>query len=125
MNRPADSRLNGTLPRTTPDEAAASIPTDATVLVSGFGSVGYPKAVPLALASDDHDLALTVVSGGSVGNEIDTALVKADAIVRRFPYQARQEIRDAINDGQIAFHDRNIAALSDEVQYQYLAKLFG
>lgn len=105
------------LPRATPEEAAANISADATVLVSGFGSVGYPKAVPLALADDDRDLSLTIVSGGSVGDEIDAALVKADAIARRFPYQGRQEIRDAINDGTIAFHDRHIAGLSDEVQY--------
>lgn len=154
MNRPIDERLNGTLPRATPEEAAASIEADATVLVSGFGSVGYPKVVPLALADsvasekqredgdsearsasedasgrasgqgpraeavdDDRDLGLTIVSGGSVGDEIDTALVEADAIARRFPYQGRQEIRDAINDGEIAFHDRHIAGLSDEVQY--------
>jgi succinyl-CoA:acetate CoA-transferase len=117
MNRLAEERWNGTLPRTTPKEAAESVSANATVLVSGFGSVGYPKTVPLALADDDRDLALTIVSGGSIGDEIDVTLVEADAIARRFPYQGRQAIRDAINEGTIAFHDRHIAGLSDEVQY--------
>ena len=52
MNRPVDDRLNGSLPRATPEEAAASISADATVLVSGFGSVGYPKTVPVAVGED-------------------------------------------------------------------------
>ena len=155
MDLPIESRLNGTLPHTTPAEAAATIPSDATVLVSGFGSVGYPKVVPLALADsaasekqredgdsrvqsasnrasgygpraeavdDDRDLSLTVVSGGSVGDEIDVALVESGAIARRYPYQGRREIRDAINDGDVAFHDRNIAGLGDEVQYGNLVE---
>ena len=34
----------------------------------------------------DADLELTVVSGGSVGAEIDVDLVEANAVTRRFPY---------------------------------------
>lgn len=88
---------------------------DASVLTSGFGSVGYPKAVPVALAESGRDLSLTVISGGSCGAEIDTALVEADAISRRYPYQARPESREAVNDGDIAFHDRHVWRVSDEV----------
>lgn len=110
-------RLSGDLPVVDAETAASGIATDATVLVSGFGSVGYPKAVPLALADSDRDLALTVVSGGSVGEEIDVALVEADAIARRFPYQARPPARKAVNDGTIAFNDRNVSTLGDEVQF--------
>jgi len=101
----------------TPEAVAAEIPADATLLVSGFGSVGYPKAVPTALAASDRPLSLTVVSGGSVGGEIDVSLVEADAIDRRYPYQARRPIRDAINRGDVAFHDRHVAQVGDEVQY--------
>lgn len=101
----------------TPEAVAAEISADATLLVSGFGSVGYPKAVPTALAASDRPLSLTVVSGGSVGGEIDVSLVEADAIDRRYPYQARRPIRDAINRGDVAFHDRHVARVGDEVQY--------
>jgi succinyl-CoA:acetate CoA-transferase len=114
-------RFHGDLPRRTPADVAAEIDADATLLVSGFGSVGYPKAVPQALAEDDRDLSLTVVSGGSVGEEIDVELVETDAIERRYPYQARPEIRAAINDGKIAFQDRNVSAVGNEVQYGRLA----
>ena len=111
------NRVSGDLPVVDADTAAADVPADATMLVSGFGSVGYPKAVPLALADSDRDLSLTVVSGGSVGEEIDGALVEAGAIARRFPYQARPQARKAINDGRIAYSDRHVAAVGDEVQY--------
>jgi succinyl-CoA:acetate CoA-transferase len=114
-------RLNGDLPKRTPEAAAQLIAPDATLAVSGFGSVGYPKAVPLALAESDRDLSLAVVSGGSVGGEIDTKLIEQDAIERRFPFQAQSESRAAINDGSIAFHDRHIASLGDEVCYGPLA----
>jgi succinyl-CoA:acetate CoA-transferase len=114
-------RLHGDLPVRSAVDTASDIEDTATLLVSGFGSVGYPKAVPLALADSKRALELTVVSGGSVGEEIDSALVEADAISRRFPYQARPPARSAINSGTIAFHDRNISTLGDEVQYGGLA----
>jgi succinyl-CoA:acetate CoA-transferase len=100
-----------------PAEAAAEIPDDATLLLSGFGRAGYPKAVPLALAEADRKLSLTVISGGSVGDEVDTALVEAEAVSRRFPYQATAAARTAVNDGTVAFHDRHISRLGDEVAF--------
>ena len=115
-------RVEGDLPVVDAATAAAEIPAEASLLVSGFGSVGYPKAVPLALAESGRELSLTVVSGGSVGEEIDVALVEADAIERRFPYQARPAIREAVNERRIAFQDRNISTLGDEVQYGGLAE---
>ncbi|WP_433633626.1 acetyl-CoA hydrolase/transferase C-terminal domain-containing protein [Halomicrococcus sp. NG-SE-24] len=116
-----NQRLASDVPVQSASEAAAEIADNATLLVSGFGSVGYPKAVPIALAESERDLSLTVVSGGSVGEEIDVRLVEAGAIDRRYPYQARQPARNAVNDGRIAFHDRNISSLGDEVQYGGLA----
>ncbi|SEH49991.1 succinyl-CoA:acetate CoA-transferase [Halopenitus malekzadehii] len=114
-------RITGDPPRLSATEAAREVGDDDTLLVSGFGSVGYPKVVPLALAESDRDRSLTVVSGGSVGPEIDDALVEAGALERRFPYQARATSQAAINDGRVAFHDRNISTLGDEVLYGDLA----
>ncbi|ELZ75423.1 succinate CoA transferase [Haloferax larsenii JCM 13917] len=111
-----ESRIHGSVSVQDAETLAASIPADATLATSGFGSVGYPKAVPLALAESDRDLSLTVVSGGSVGEEIDTRLVEAGAIERRYPYQVTTEARTAINEGQIAFHDSHISRLSDEIE---------
>lgn len=114
------SRIAADLPVVDAREAAATIPSDATLLVSGFSSVGYPKAVPRALVADDRELSLTIVSGGSTGEEIDTALIEADAIDRRYPFQARKESRDAINAGTVQFHDLHISSLGDAVAHGQL-----
>jgi succinyl-CoA:acetate CoA-transferase len=114
-------RVAGDLPVRDAATVAAGIGADATLAVSGFGSVGYPKAVPLALAASDRDLALTVVSGGSTGREVDEALVEADAVARRYPFVATDAARAAIDDGRIAFADRHVAGTSDEVAFGRLA----
>ncbi|WP_238993998.1 acetyl-CoA hydrolase/transferase C-terminal domain-containing protein [Halobellus captivus] len=116
-----ENRINGALPIQTATEAASKVPSEATVLVSGFGSVGYPKAVPLALAESAQNHSLTVISGGSVGEEIDEALVTAEKIERRFPYQSQPQLRAAINENRVAYHDRNVSDVADELQYGNLA----
>lgn len=110
----------GDLPIRDAESVAADVPADAEIVASGFGSVGYPKAVPLALADSERDLGLTIVSGESVGAEIDVDLVEASAIARRFPYQARPPARKSVNDGDIEFHDRNISTLGDEAEFGHL-----
>jgi len=114
---PVTERRYGDLPTVTAAEAAAAIAPDATVLTSGFGSVGYPKAIPLALADDDRELSLTVVHSGNVGEEIDVDLVGSGAISRRFSYQFSDVARAATNRREIAFGDRHASVIGDEVQY--------
>ena len=117
-----DERLVGDLPATDADDAAATIGRSDVLAISGFGSVGYPKSVPLALAGreDAAQYDLTVVSGGSVGEEIDRELMEAGAIARRFPYQKTSAARERANDGRLAFHDRHVSRLANEVVYGHL-----
>jgi len=110
-------RAHGDLPELAAEEAAALVDEDATLVVSGFGSVGDPKAVPRALAESDRDLSLTYVSGGSVGNDVESALVENGKLARRYPYQSSPAAREAANDGTLAYHDRHISRLADEVQF--------
>jgi succinyl-CoA:acetate CoA-transferase len=112
-------RFNGDLPVLTAEDAIEHA-DDAVVATSGFGSVGYPKAVPLALAQDDDARSITVITGGSVGGEIDTELVESDVIARRFPYLGTPIAREAANEERIAFHDRHVSRLADEVQFHQL-----
>lgn len=112
----SETRIHGSVSLSNPADVVASIPKDATIATSGFGSVGYPKEVMIKLAESNRDLSLTIVSGGSVGEEIDVLLVEKGAIARRYPYQATSEARAAINKGEIAFHDSHVAQLSDELE---------
>jgi succinyl-CoA:acetate CoA-transferase len=114
-------RVEGDLPVRDAAAVAASVDADATLAVSGFGRVGDPKAVPRALAASGRDLSLTVVSGGSVGSELDEALVEAGAVARRYPFVAVDAVRAAVDEGRVAFADRHVAGTSDEVAFGRLA----
>ena len=116
-----DGRFHGDLPIATAAEAAEHVPEGAVMATSGFGSVGYPKALPEAIAAADGARDLTVITGGSVGEEIDTVLVESGDMARRFPYLGTPAVREAANDGRVAFHDRHVSRLGDEVQYGGLA----
>lgn len=120
MTEETNSRIHGAVPLRDAPSVEPTIDADETLAISGFGSVGYPKALPSALAKSERELSLTIVSGGSVGEEIDGELMEADAIARRYPYQARKAARDRVNDRRVAFSDRHIWSLGDEVAYRQL-----
>ena len=112
-----EERFHGDLPICAAEEAADLVSPGAVLATSGFGSVGYPKAVPEAIAAAPGQRELTVVTGGSVGGEIDTTLVESGDMVRRFPYLGTTTTREAANDGRLAFHDRHVSQLGDEVRF--------
>jgi succinyl-CoA:acetate CoA-transferase len=118
-----DSRIHGERSPTSAEAVARIIDRDAVLGVSGFGRVGYPKAVPEALADRDGDYTLTVVSGGGVGPEIDDVLAGAGHVARRFPYQSSATLRAAANEGRVAFHDRHIARFADEIRQERTASV--
>lgn len=73
---------------TSAEDAAKLIKDGMVVATSGFTPVGYPKAVPLALAEQakaGEKIGITLITGASVGPEMDTALVEAGVIRRRYP----------------------------------------
>lgn len=114
MSEVVDERLVGDLPLSAARDAAAVVSDGATVAVSGFGGVGYPKAVPPELADCE---SLTVVSAGGVGGEIDEVLVESGAMDRRMHFQTRRAVRDAINGGDVAFFDRHVSQFGDELRF--------
>ena len=82
-------------------EAALLIGDGMTVAVGGFTPSGCPKAVPLALAEQvragRRPLRLTLLSGASTGEEIDSAWASLGIIARRLPYMTSKTLRDAVN----------------------------
>ena len=106
MNRITDSLKNKIV---SAHDAAALIKTGMTLGMSGFTIVGYPKAVPKALAESGHARDLTLLTGASVGDELDGELARAGLVKRRFAYQSNKDMRNAINDGSISFCDMHIS----------------
>ena len=91
------------------EQAAQLVKSGMSIGLSGFTSVGYPKAVPLALARSGHAKDLTVLVGAAVGDECDGALVRSGCMTRRFGHQTNGDLRKAINNGSVGFSDIHIS----------------
>ena len=115
MSEVPAERIASGLSVTDAGTAAALVTDGDTVAVSGFGGVGYAKAVPPLLADRS---GLTIISAGGVGGEIDEVLVEAGAVERRTHFQTRRTMRDAINAGDIAFFDRHVSSFGDDVKFE-------
>lgn len=89
--------------------AARFIRSGMTLGMSGFTIVGYPKAVPQALAECGHARDLTVCIGASVGDALDGAMVRAGLVKKRFSYQSNRDMRAAINGGSVGYNDMHIS----------------
>ncbi|SHJ89216.1 acetyl-CoA hydrolase/transferase family protein [Paramaledivibacter caminithermalis] len=110
----------------TADEAAMFIKDGMIMATSGFTPSGYPKAVPLALAKraeNGEKLNLTIITGASVGDELDGALSRTGVMVRRYPYQTNKSSRDAINAGKIMYQDMHLSHVAQFINYGFLGKI--
>lgn len=72
------------------EEAAGLIQDGMTVGMSGFTRAGEAKAVPLALAerAKTHPMKITLMTGASLGNDLDKTMVEAGMLARRMPFQS-------------------------------------
>ena len=91
------------------EEAAELITANMTLGCSGFTMVGYPKAVPQAIAKLRKASNLTVLTGASVGGALDGELVQAGLMTRRYPYQTNKVMRDAVNAGKVLYADQHLS----------------
>lgn len=109
------------------EEAANLIKDGMIVATSGFTPAGYPKAVPLALAKrvkkGKEKLQISLLTGASVGEELDGALTEAGIIVRRCPYQTNKLLRNDINSGKIAYADIHLSHFAQQVRYGFFGEI--
>lgn len=99
------------------EEAASLIRSGMTLGLSGFAQVGYPKAVPKALAACALE-DLTLIGAASCGDEVDGELTRAGAVGARFPYQSNKSMRAAVNEGRIRYADMHLSHLPMALSYQ-------
>ncbi|TAX45012.1 acetyl-CoA hydrolase/transferase family protein (plasmid) [Rhizobium leguminosarum] len=92
-------------------EAALLITDGMAVGMSGFTRAGEAKAVPLALAERARrdPLKITLMTGASLGHNLDRTLVEAHVIARRLPFQSDPVMREAINTGEVMFIDQHLS----------------
>ncbi|WP_028007918.1 acetyl-CoA hydrolase/transferase family protein [Solimonas flava] len=105
------------------DQAAALIEDGMTVGMSGFTRAGDCKAVPLALAerAANAPLKITLMTGASLGNDIDKVLSEAGVIGRRMPFQADPTLRRKINAGEVMFIDQHLSETVEQLRGRQLA----
>jgi len=111
----------------TADEAATHIRDGMTIATSGFTPFGYPKRVPQALADrvrrTGQPMKLTLLTGASVGDQLDGALARAGIVDRRFPYQTNDDTRKSINQGAIKYQDLHLSHVAQEVRYGFFGDI--
>ncbi len=110
----------------TPRKAARFIRDGMNIACSGFTSCGYPKVVPLALAERirrGDSVRIGLITGASVGEELDEHLASAGAIARRYPYQTGNLISRVINEGSTMYHDIHLSRVAEQVRCGFLGNL--
>lgn len=109
----------------TAEEAVEFLKDGMTIGTSGFTPAGYPKAVPLALAKkvEEEKFKLNLMTGASVGDELDGALARAGVISKRYPYQTNKDCRDRINDGLIEYNDVHLSNFPQWARYGFLGNI--
>jgi succinate CoA transferase len=117
-------------PKLTAEEAAAFIQNGQNVGFSGFTPAGTPKAIPMAIAkraeaehAAGRPFKIGIFTGASTGPSLDGALMKADAISFRAPYQTNNDLRKGINAGKVSFVDMHLSLMPQVVRYGFLGKV--
>ncbi|MEG2869834.1 MAG: acetyl-CoA hydrolase/transferase family protein [Paraclostridium sp.] len=110
----------------TPKEAAKLFKDGMIVGTSGFTPAGYPKAIPLEIANrvkDGENIGITLITGASVGPELDGALSEVGVIKRRYPYQTNNNCRKSINNSEINYSDMHLSHTPQWVKSGFLGKI--
>lgn len=95
-----------------PQQAAMLVGDGMVVGMSGFTRAGEAKAVPMALADRaraGEPLGITLITGASLGNDLDKTLGEAGVTRRRMPFQADPTLRKMINAGKVMFVDQHLS----------------
>ncbi|WP_420474918.1 acetyl-CoA hydrolase/transferase family protein [Noviherbaspirillum sp. ST9] len=119
-------RLDSLLGRVTTAAAAAEWIRDGmTVGMSGFTRAGDAKVVPLALAerARRERLKITLMTGASLGSDIDKTLTEAGVLARRIPFQADATLRAAINRGDVMYVDHHLSETVELLRTRQIAPI--
>lgn len=102
--------------------AADMIEDGMTVGMSGFTRAGEAKAVPqaLALKALTTPMKITLMTGASLGNDLDKKMTEAGMLARRMPFQVDSTLRKAINSGQVMFIDQHLSETVEQLRNHQL-----
>jgi succinyl-CoA:acetate CoA-transferase len=107
-------------------EVAASLIRDGMIIgMSGFTRAGDAKAVPLAMAAraKTDPFQITLLTGASLGHDIDRMLTEAHVLARRMPFQTDATLRAAINRGEVMFIDQHLSETVEHLRSNQLGPI--
>ncbi|MEL0622172.1 acetyl-CoA hydrolase/transferase family protein [Marinomonas arenicola] len=106
------------------EQASEFIKDGMTVGMSGFTRAGEAKAVPKALAErvKKHPLKISLMTGASLGNDLDKLLTESGALSRRMPFQVDTTLRKAINNGEVMFIDQHLSETVEQLRNHQLTR---
>jgi succinyl-CoA:acetate CoA-transferase len=119
-------RHPGLLDRIVTAEAAAALVEDGmTIGMSGFTRSGDAKAVPIAMAerARTDPFKITLITGASLGHEVDRMLTEVHVLARRMPFQADPTLRKAINRGEVMFIDQHLSETVEHLRSNQLGPI--
>ncbi len=107
------------------EEAASHIRDGMIVGMSGFTRAGEAKAVPRALAerAKREPFKITLITGASLGNDLDKQLAEAHVLARRIPFQSDPALRKAINAGEVMFVDQHLSETVEHLRTHQLGPI--
>ncbi|MGO2769038.1 acetyl-CoA hydrolase/transferase family protein [Pseudomonas taetrolens] len=110
---------------TTAKEAAKLIKNCNTVGMSGFTRAGEAKQVPLELAerARHEELKITLITGASLGNDMDGLMAETGLLARRLPYQSDAVMRKALNNGEVMYIDQHLSDTAEQLRSGSLPKV--
>lgn len=109
----------------TAQQAAAMFKDKMTVGTSGFTKAGDSKAVLPAFATRaaNEDIAITLITGASLGHTTDSDLARANALYKRMPFQVDSVLREKINNGSVFFIDQHLSETAELLNNKHLPPL--
>ncbi|WP_026976259.1 succinate CoA transferase [Flavobacterium tegetincola] len=109
----------------TSEEAASFFKDKMVIASSGFTKAGDSKAVLAALAvrAKIDPLKVTLITGASLGHDTDAALVEAEALSLRLPFQVDRTLRKAINKGEVLFIDQHLGETANLLKANNFPKI--
>ena len=110
---------------TSAENAARLIRDGMTVGMSGFTRAGEAKAVPMALAerARAQPMKITLITGASLGNDLDKTMAEAHLLSRRIPFQSDPALRRAINAGEVMFVDQHLSETVEMLRTRQLGPI--
>ncbi|WP_413294263.1 succinate CoA transferase [Bdellovibrio sp. HCB185ZH] len=104
------------------EQAAGLIKDGMVVGASGFTKAGDAKATLKALAAraKANPLKINLMTGASLGHNLDGLLAEAGVIARRMPFQSDATLRKKINNGDVMFTDPHLGETAELLAYGFL-----